>query len=243
MRFGVRRPRFHEDFSTETVLVRKSTKLLLFVLLLALAAFVWSQIPLNEWIAQFRLWILDLGLLGVVVFLIAYSVLTIMLAPVGLLSLSAGFAYGAWGFPLVVVSATLAATLAFLLGRYALRERVLQWIKHDKKLNSLSKAVSEEGWRVVGLLRLSPLVPFSMQNYLFSLTEIKVLPYTLATAIGIMPGTAMYVYIGSLGQAVGQASSLQWVFIAAGLIATALVAWFVAKRANQVLDAQRLEEQ
>jgi uncharacterized membrane protein YdjX (TVP38/TMEM64 family) len=134
---------------------------------LAVTAWAWTWIPISEWIEHFRLWILDLGLLGVVVFIVAYSAFTVIMAPVSLLSLSAGLAFGVWGFPLVVVSATLAATLAFLFGRYALRDRVSRWINQDRKLLSLNKAVSAEGWRVVGLLRLSPLVPFGMQNYFF----------------------------------------------------------------------------
>lgn len=218
--------------------MKKTSQLLLIVLVLALVAWVWTRIPLNDWIAHFRLWILDMGLLGVVIYIVAYSAFTLIMAPVSLLSLAAGLAYGVWGFPLVLVSATLAATLAFLLGRYALRDRVLQWIKQDKKLLSLNKAVSAEGWRVVGLLRLSPLVPFGMQNYLFSITEIKLVPYIVASAIGMMPGTALYVYIGALGQALGSASAIQWVFIGIGLIATGFVAWFVAKRANEVLSSE-----
>jgi len=156
---------------------------------------------------------------------------------VSLLTLAAGFAFGVWGFPLVIVSATLAATLAFLLGRHVLRDRVSGWINQDKKLYSLNKVVSVEGWRVVGLLRLSPLIPFGMQNYLFSITEIRLGPYMLASAIGMMPGTALYVYIGALGQALGSASTIQWLFIAVGLIATGFVAWFVTKRANETLNA------
>lgn len=223
--------------------MKKASQLVLLILLFALIAWVWTRIPLNEWIEHFRLWILDLGLVGVLVFIVAYSAFTVILAPVSLLSLSAGLAFGVWGFPLVIVSATLAATLAFLLGRYALRDRVLQWINRDRKLLSLNKAVSAEGWRVVGLLRLSPLVPFGIQNYLFSITEIKLVPYIIATAIGMMPGTALYVYIGALGQAIGRASTIQWWFIGVGLIATGFVAWFVAKRANDVLTADSLDDQ
>ena len=223
--------------------MKKSTQLFLLLLVLATIAWVWTQVPLNEWIGHFRLWILELGLVGVVIFIVAYSAFTIIMAPVSLLTMTAGLAFGVWGFPLVIVSATLAATLAFLLGRYALRERVLRWISKDKKLLSLNKAVSAEGWRIVGLMRLSPLVPFGIQNYVFSITEIKLVPFVIATGIGMMPGTALYVYIGALGQAVGRASSIQWMFIGVGLVATGFVAWFVAKRASAVLAADRLDQQ
>ena len=82
-----------------------------------------------------------------------------------------------------------------------------------------------------------------MQNYLFSITEIKLIPYIVASAIGMMPGTALYVYIGALGQALGSASAIQWVFIGIGLIATGFVAWFVAKRANEVLSSELVVSQ
>ena len=198
--------------------------------------------PLAEWIEHFRLWILNLGVFGLGVFVLAYIVLTVMMAPVGLLSLMAGLAYGMWGYPLVLASATLGATLAFVLGRYAFRDRVLRRINKDARLSSLHGAVSAEGWRVVGLMRLSPIVPFSLQNYLFSITDIKLGPYILATAIGIMPGSALYVYIGSVGRGLGHTSSIQWVFVGLSVLATALVAWFVAKRAGEILNAEQLKE-
>lgn len=234
---------FNNDNLVQSLFVKRTSQLLLLLLLLAVVALVWTRIPLNEWIGQFRLWILDLGVLGVGVFIVAFSVFTIIMAPVSLLSMTAGLAFGVWGFPLVILSATLAATLAFLLGRYALRDRVSRWIDQDKKLYALNKAVSAEGWRVVGLMRLSPIVPFGMQNYLFSITEIKLVPYIAASAIGMMPGTALYVYIGALGQALGSASSIQWLFIGIGLSATGFVTWFVAKRANEVLAADRSQHE
>ena len=90
--------------------MKKSTQLFLLLLVLATIAWVWTQVPLNEWIGHFRLWILELGLVGVVIFIVAYSAFTIIMAPVSLLTMTAGLAFGVWGFPLVIVSATLAAT-------------------------------------------------------------------------------------------------------------------------------------
>jgi len=77
-----------------------------------------------------------------------------------------------------------------------------------------------------------------MQNYLFSVTHIGFWPFIAATALGIMPATALYVYIGSLGQAIGKASTLQWVLVLAGLATTAAVAWLVGKRATLALSQQ-----
>ena len=206
------------------------------VLAVLLLVVMWSFLPLSEWIEGFRLWIIDLGWVGVLAFVLAYIVLTVVLGPATALTLTAGLAYGFWGFFLVVVSATLAASVAFLLGRYLAHQRVLDMIERDSRMKSLQQAFSDEGWRVVVLLRLSPLIPYGMQNYLFSVTNIGFLPYVIATVIGIMPATALYVYIGSLGaSAGGEGGPLKWALIVGGLIATAIVAWLIGKRAQQVL--------
>jgi len=207
---------------------------------LALVIWLWTQLPLTQWIETLRLWILSLGVLGVAAFSILYVVVTVVLGPASGLTLMAGLAYGAWGFPLVVISATLAAAVAFLLGRYVAHERVNRWIAGKPRLLALNSAVSDEGWRVVGLMRLSPIIPYGLQNYLFSVTHIGFVPFVLATLVGIMPATALYVYIGSLGQAIGSAGVLQWVLVLAGLVATGMVAWVVGKRATAALERQAL---
>ncbi|MFK7993187.1 MAG: TVP38/TMEM64 family protein [Granulosicoccus sp.] len=217
-------------------------RLLSVVIILGLLGWIWTQLPVAAWIEQVRLWILSLGWLGVAAFAALYVVVTVVLGPASGLTLMAGLAYGFWGFPLVVISATLAAAVAFLLGRYVAHERVNRWIENKPKLLALNRAVSDEGWRVVGLMRLSPIIPYGLQNYLFSVTHIGFVPFFLATLIGIMPATALYVYIGSLGQAIGHASTLQWVLGFFGLVATALVAWFVGKRATAALERQTVIE-
>ena len=217
--------------------ISRTTKLGLFVLAVFLLFVMWSFLPLSEWIEKFRLWIIDLGAVGVVAFVVAYVFVTVVLGPATALTLAAGLAFGFWGFPLVVGSATLAAAVAFLLGRYLVRRPVLAMIERDPRLESLHQAFSDEGWRIVVLLRLSPLIPYGMQNYLFSVTNIDFFPYLVATMFGIMPASALYVYIGSLGAtASGEGGVMKWLLIVGGLIATAIVAWLIGKRAQQVLE-------
>ena len=215
-------------------------KIIFALLSIALIFLLWLQLPIADWITLFRHWILELGFPGIIFFVLLYVLVTALLGPASALTLTAGLAYGAWGFPLVVLSATLAASVAFLLGRYIARERVTRWINRDARLSALNLAVSAQGWRVVGLMRLSPMLPYGVQNYLFSVTRIRFVPYVLATLIGIMPATALYVYIGTLGQAVGTAGRLQWVLVLAGLVATVGVAWFIGKQARALL-AERIE--
>ena len=183
-----------------------STKMKVAVGALVLVAVtaIWFLLPVREWIEGFQGWITDLGAIGIAVFVALYVGVTVVLGPAWALTLVAGLAYGLWGIPLVIGSATLAACVAFLIGRHVARERVKKLVDDNGKLNALNRAVSKEGWKVVGLMRLSPVFPFGLQNYLFGVTGIGFLPYALATAIGILPGTALYVYIGSLGNAGGE---------------------------------------
>lgn len=214
----------------------RAIQIVIGLIALSLLIWLWTILPVAQWINQVREWILSLGLFGVIIFVGLYVGVTVVLGPASALTLTAGLAYGAWGFPLVVLSATLAAAVAFLLGRYVAHARVNRWINGKPKLLALNNAVSDEGWRVVGLMRLSPVIPYGLQNYLFSVTHIKFVPYVVATLVGIMPASALYVYIGSLGQVIGKAGALQWLLVLAGLAATAVVAWIVGRRATAVLN-------
>jgi len=196
---------------------------------------LWNWLPVGEWVGALRAWILELGTTGVLVFFAAYIVFTILMIPVSFLSLSAGLAYGIWGFPLIIISATSAATIAFLLGRHIARDRVARWLNRSPRLTAINKAVSAGGWRVVGLLRMSPLIPFSIQNYLLSVTNIGLLPFIAASALAMMPTSALYIYIGNVGRAAGDAGPVQWFILAVGLVSTLLVVWYVGKRANALL--------
>jgi uncharacterized membrane protein YdjX (TVP38/TMEM64 family) len=195
---------------------------------------VWA----NDWVQSFNGWIQAFGVWGVVIFGLVYIIAVIVLAPAGPMTIAAGLAFGAWGFPLVVIAATIGAALAFLVSRYLAREKVKHLVENRPKFKAVGKAVTEDGWKIVGLLRLSPLVPFNLQNYAFGVTEIGFLPYVVATFVGIMPGTALYIYLGVLGKAAasGQGGdAVRWVFFAIGLVATAIVAFIITRKAKASL--------
>ena len=73
----------------------------------------------------------------------------------------------------------MAASVAFLIARYFARERIVKLVEGNKKFVAIDKAIGENGFRVVTLLRLSPLLPFSLGNYLYGLTSVKFIPYVL----------------------------------------------------------------
>ena len=210
--------------------------LLLFIVVL------WWFLPITEWIKTFGSWIENLGFPGIVAFTLLYALFIVIVGPSSLLALTAGLAYGALGFPIVIFSATLGCTVAFIIGRYLARQRVVSHFEHSLRFRALDHAVGIEGWRVVGLMRLSPILPYGVQSYLLAVTQVGLLPFVLATAVGIMPASALVVYIGSLGRGTGQAGLLSWLLLITGLGATVLVVFLISRRARAVLDAMQKED-
>ncbi len=187
-----------------------------------------------------------LGIWGPILFGLAYVVAVVALAPASALTIAGGLAFGFWAFPLVLVAATVGASLAFLVSRAFLRDRVKSFVEPRAKLRAIDNAVSEDGWKIVGLLRLSPLFPFNLQNYFFGATQIRFLPYLAATAVGIAPGTFVYVYLGTLGKVAGSGEdggALKWLFFGVGLVATVAVVAFVTHKARDKLKEAGVGEE
>jgi uncharacterized membrane protein YdjX (TVP38/TMEM64 family) len=162
--------------------------------------------------------------------------------PGSILTVGAGVVFGLLrGFVIVSISATLGATAAFLVGRYLARGWIAGKIEGHPKFKAIDEAVAREGWKIVGLLRLSPVVPFNVLNYAFGVTRVSLRHYVVASWIGMMPGTLLYVYLGSiagdLAGAGGRASRTpaEWAFYAVGLVATIAVTVFVTRLARRAL--------
>jgi len=171
-------------------------------------------------------------------FAAVYVVGTVLLVPGSVLTFAGGLAFGLGiGFPLVMVSATIGATRAFLVARYLVHNKVESLMQERPKFKAIQSAVGEGGWKVVAMLRLSPVLPFNLQNYFYGITDLKLREYVVATFFGIMPGTLVTVYVGAAGKAVSgdDGSTLKWGFFAVGLIATVVVAVFGAKKAKAKL--------
>jgi uncharacterized membrane protein YdjX (TVP38/TMEM64 family) len=211
-------------------------------LLLLIAAMVaWFLLLVREWVQSFTSWTREFGLLGAVAFATVYILAVVALAPVWPLSVAGGLAFGAWAIPLVIVSATTGASLAFLVARFIVRQRVTELTRKRPELDAVDKVVAEEGWKVVVLLRLSPLVPFNLQNYFLGATEIGFFPYFAATFLGIMPGSAAYVYLGILARAAAAGeqggAGLRIGLLVAGLAATIALIVIIGRKARLKLQA------
>lgn len=189
-------------------------------------------------------WIAGMGPFAPFIFIMIYILACVFFVPGSVLTLGAGLLFGVLkGSVLVSIGATLGATAAFLTGRYLARGWVAQKTEGNLKFKAIEQAVAREGWKIVGLTRLSPVFPFNLLNYAFGLTPVSLKDYFFASWIGMMPGTVMYVYIGSLaGDLAGLGSqgrtrtTAEWALYAVGLAATVGVTVYVTRLARAALD-------
>jgi uncharacterized membrane protein YdjX (TVP38/TMEM64 family) len=209
-------------------------------LVLLVLCFGWFLLPLRDWMDGLQSWLLGLGAWGVAILVVILVLVTFVPAPDWPLPIAAGYVYGVWGFPLVYASIGFASALAFLAARYLARDKVRALLDRRPKYKALDKAVAEEGWRVVVLVRLSPIVPFNLQNYAFGVTAVPFLQYLGATLVGIIPGIAIYVYFGIFGKGLGNgASVLDWVLFGVGVLATIALGVMVTRKAKAKFAERR----
>jgi len=161
------------------------------------------------------------------------------MAPASVLTLAAGGLFGLWvGTLTVSLASTTGAALAFLIARYLARERVAGIVRSRPALAAIDRAIDTGGWRIVAMLRLSPAVPFNVQNYFYGLTSIRFGQCVLASWIAMLPGTFMYVYLGHATGAIvagGGRSGMQWTMMGIGLAATVAVTVYITRLARAQL--------
>jgi uncharacterized membrane protein YdjX (TVP38/TMEM64 family) len=215
------------------------------VLLLLLAG---RQLPVDLWIEASRGTIEELGIWGPIAFGAVYVTATVFMVPGVILTLAAGALFGSLlGTAVVSLSSVTGAALAFLIARYFARERVEQRLADNPRFAAIDRAIGEQGWKIVGLLRLSPAMPFSLSNYLYGLTAVPFWPYVGISAIAMLPATFLYVYLGDVGAkgveaAVGaqtaSTSTFEWGLRLVGLLATIAVTLYVTRIARRAVEQQ-----
>jgi uncharacterized membrane protein YdjX (TVP38/TMEM64 family) len=205
---------------------------------------VLRQLPVGAAVQAMEDWIDSLGFWGPVVFALLYAVAVIFLVPGSALTLAAGALFGlSTGTMVVSLGSTTGAALAFLISRYLARVRVARYIKRYPRFEAVDRAVSAGGWKIVALLRLSPAVPFNVQNYLYGLTGIRFWTCVLTSWLTMLPGTFLYVYLGYAGRTGLEAtagaewarSPAEWAMLAVGLLATVTVTVYVTRLARRLL--------
>lgn len=214
-------------------------------------AFVPIQEPLLALLEMFRTW----GLWGLAALAILYIVACVLVVPASILTVGAGFlAASIWptrpflavavGTLVVSASSVVGASLAFVLGRSVTREWVAKRIENHGRFQRLDEAIKKEGFKIVLLLRLSPIMPFNVLNYVLGLTSVRLRDYILASAIGMLPATALFVYAGSVTHSFAAAAAGQvepsmshYVLPGLGLMASLVLVMVLARIAGKALRA------
>jgi uncharacterized membrane protein YdjX (TVP38/TMEM64 family) len=196
--------------------------------------------------SHFLEWIHQLGAMGAIAFIAVYILATIAFLPASVLTLGAGIVFDVvWGSVYVLIGATLGATFAFLVGRYLIRSWVQHKINSNPKFVAIDKAVTKQGFKIVFLTRLSPLLPFNLLNYAFGVTGVTLRDYVFAS-VGMIPGTIMYVYLGSLAGNLAMIGTetqptnltVKWLIKIVGFLATFVVTIYVTRLAQKALDEE-----
>ncbi|PHQ33900.1 VTT domain-containing protein [Rhodopirellula bahusiensis] len=209
---------------------------------------IFRTLPINLVTSAMNEWIGGLGWWGPIVLVLLYIVATILFVPGTILTLAAGAIFGlAVGTIVVSIGSTVGAALAFLISRYVAREKVAKLAEDNRRFAAIDRAIEEGGWKIVGLLRLSPALPFNLQNYLYGLTPIRFWPYVFTSWLAMLPATFLYVYLGHItGAAVSadrERTPAEWAMLAVGLLATIAVTIYVTRLASRKLNEQVDQDQ
>ena len=200
-------------------------------------------LPIKQYLEWFLSWVQDLGPWGPVIVGAAYVPACILFIPGSLLTLGAGFLFGVVkGTIAVSLGSVAGASAAFWLGRTLLRQFIEEKVAQNPKFRAIDQAVAQQGAKIVLLTRLSPAFPFNLLNYAFGLTNIRFRDYLWASWIGMLPGTILYIYLGSLAKSLTdlvqgklETSYAQQALFVVGLIATVAVTVFVTRIARRAL--------
>ena len=224
-------------------------KVLLIFIGLAAVVYGAHRVGAGPWLTNALNWIRGLGPLAPIAFIAIYIVACVAFLPGSILTIGAGVIFGVVrGSIYVSIAATLGATAAFIVGRYFARDWIARKLEGNAKFKAIDEAVGREGWKIVILTRLSPVFPFNLLNYAYGLTRVSLRDYFFASWLGMIPGTILYVYIGSLSGDLARAatgdsahaisSPVGWALKAVGFIATVAVVVYATR-----IGARALQEQ
>ncbi|KAK7303244.1 hypothetical protein RJT34_14146 [Clitoria ternatea] len=230
------------------------TALRITLLLLLLAAFIIAcfTLPVEKMMKDFLVWVdRDLGPWGPLVLAVAYIPLTVLAVPASVLTLGGGYLFGLpVGFVADSIGATVGAGAAFLLGRTIGRSFVVSRLKDYPQFRSVAIAIRGSGFKIVLLLRLVPLLPFNMLNYLLSVTPVSIGEYMLASWLGMMPITLALVYVGTtlkdlsdVTHGWSEFSKTRWAFIVFGLVISVIMMICVTRVAKSALEKALAEHE
>ena len=171
------------------------------VIAVLLIAVLSRFLPVADLVEALQRRVMNWGVWGALCYPLLFAACNILLLPGGVLAVGGGFFFGlSWGFLIVLVGNVLAAAISFALSRWVAGQWFRRKLSQNPTLRALEPAVERESWKIILLSQLHPLLPTSLLNYVYGLTQIRFVAYMLWSSIGRIPGLFLYVYVGTLGQ-------------------------------------------
>lgn len=253
-----------EDRTPERKSFCSPSKLIIGLLLVGFIVFVVIDSLTTGYVTSavqdFLEWVEENPVAGIFLFIIAYFIATVFFIPGSLLTLGSGFVFAsafglgpgvALGTLVVFVGAASGALAAFLLGRYLLREQVGRLSAKYAVFQALDQALIDNGLKIFVLIRLSPIVPFNVINYIGGVSAVSFRDYALAL-FGILPGTILYVFLGASAGSLadnmdGSAQSpkvtiaIVVVGVVLGISAIYVTTRYARKELNRILEERNQE--
>jgi len=209
-----------------------------------------ALLPVTEWLALGIAWVETHRTLAWIVYLATYIIATVLVVPVSILTLAAGYLFGLpLGVVLASVGTALGASGALLVGRFFVREWIEKRIADLPRFQALDQATRHEGFLIVFLSRLSPLFPFNLINYGLALTSVRFRDYFVASWLGMLPITILYTYVGSAAKNLTdltsgglQSGAFNQTLVLVGLAASVVLTVLITRKATRTLSQHLARE-
>lgn len=207
-------------------------------------------LPLASWVSALVEWGQQHPIAGPVAYVFFVVVATVLFLPGSVAMMIGGFLFGFLpGFLYAVIAIPVGAQGAFEFGRWVAQPWVRRKVADSRRMHAIEAALREEAFVIVVLTRLSLIIPFNLLNYAYGATSVRASTHLLATAIGMLPAVALYVYLGTLARDLGQILSgeaappeLGYWIIGAGIAAIVAATWVIHRTATRALE-KHLNEQ
>lgn len=217
----------------------RNKKVLAFMAVGLAIALLAAVLPFQTWFEAIQTWLTTLGLWSVPAFILIYVAATVLGIPNILLILIAGTLFGlAQGLIYASVADWLGAIACYGIGRTVARKQIKRWMQHNPHFDRLDRAVEHQGWKILLLTRLSPMIPSNVLNYGFSCTKVNFWQYSFFSWLGMIPVISFYVYMGAFGSSLlgGNLTPSKFALQSAGVIFSIVAAVFVTRFVKKTLS-------
>jgi uncharacterized membrane protein YdjX (TVP38/TMEM64 family) len=201
---------------------------------------------MTEWLHSTLVYVGQMGPWGVLLFLVLYVLAALTMVPAFPLTVAAGAIYGVTrGSLLVFVGASIGGAAAYAVALRLADTPLLRRLDRKPRVIIVRNAMRSDGLWVQFLLRLSPIIPFTMLNYALGLARVRFRDFALAL-VGMVPAIVMYTYYGRV---VGDLAAIvagriqprgmaYYAFLGVGLLVTVLATTLITRAARRALRGQ-----